>query len=131
GGVTTRYSMSDAGGLLLDVRAVDSIYTNQLTGVPSNDSKNFFLLAGADYQAEGVWHYRVLAGVEYTTFSQYASNTAPIVQASVTWTPTGTVAFTGPRGRAVHPPQSAGTNGSILTSAGVVADYEFRRNILI
>jgi len=125
--------MSDVGGLLVVVRGVDNIYTNQQAGVLSNDSKNFLLLGGVDYQAEGVWHYRALAGVEYTTFAApgFASQTAPIVQASVTWTPTGLVTVTGTLGRAVEAPQSAGTNGFILTNANLVADYEFRRNILL
>lgn len=133
GGVTTRYSMSDVGGLLVVVRGVDNIYTNPQVGVPSNDAKNLMVLGGIDYQAEGVWHYRVLAGVEYTTFAApvYAPQTGPIVQASVTWTPIGTVTVTGTLGRAVEAPQSAGTNGFSLTSANLVADYEFRRNILL
>ncbi|WP_254073277.1 outer membrane beta-barrel protein [Acidisphaera sp. S103] len=132
-GVTTRYAMSDEGGLLLVVRGVDSTYTNPQPGVPSNDSKNFLLLAGLDYQAKGVWRYRLLAGVEMSTFAaaQYTTNTSPTVQASVIWTPTGTVTLTGTLTRSVQAPQSAGTNGFVLTSANLIADYEFRRNILL
>jgi hypothetical protein len=132
GGVTTRYAMSDEGGLLLVVRGIDSTYINQQPGVPTNDSKNFLLLGGLDYQVKGVWRYRLLAGVEMSTFaaSQYSSSTSPTVQASVIWTPTGTVTVTGTLARAVQAPQSAGTNGFVLTSANLIADYEFRRNIL-
>lgn len=132
-GVTTRYAMSDEGGLLFVVRGVDSTYTNPQPGVPSNDSKNFLLLAGLDYQAKGVWRYRLLAGVEMSTFAaaQYTTNTSPTVQASVIWTPTGTVTLTGTLTRSVQAPQSAGTNGFVLTSANLIADYEFRRNILL
>jgi hypothetical protein len=132
GGVTTRYAMSDEGGLLVVVRGIDSTYINQQPGVPTNDSKNFLLLAGIDYQAKGVWRYRLLAGVEMSTFaaSQYTSSTSPTIQASVIWTPTGTVTVSGSLTRSVQAPQSEGTNGFVLTSANLVTDYEFRRNIL-
>lgn len=132
-GVTTRYAMSDEGGLLLVVRGIDSTYINPQPGVPSNDSRNFLLLTGLDYQAKGVWRYRLLAGVEMSTFSaaQYTTNTSPTVQASVIWTPTGTITLTGSLTRSVQAPQSAGTNGFVLTSANLVGDYEFRRNILV
>lgn len=132
GGITTRYAMSDEGGLLFVVRGIDSMYVDPQPGVPTNNSKNFLLLAGIDYQAKGVWRYRLLAGVEMSTFAaaQYSSTTSPTVQASVIWTPTGTVTVSGTLTRAVQAPQSAGTNGFVLTSANLVADYEFRRNIL-
>jgi hypothetical protein len=131
-GVTTRYAMSDEGGWLFVVRGIDNSYINPQPGVPSNDSKNFLLLGGLDYQAKGVWRYRLLAGVEMSTFAaaQYPTNTSPTVQASVIWTPTGVVTLTGTLTRAVQAPQSAGTSGFVLTSANLVADYEYRRNIL-
>jgi hypothetical protein len=132
GGVTTRYSMSDAGGLLVVVRGIDNTYVNPQPGIPSNNFNNFMLLGGADYQAKGVWRYRLLAGVELSTFSaaQYSSNVSPIVQGSVVWTPTGLVTLTGTLTRSVQATQTAGSNGFVLTSANLVVDYEYERNIL-
>ncbi len=132
-GVTTRYSMSDVGGLLLVLEGVDNNYTHPQTGVPSNDSKNYFLMGGIDYQAKGVWRYQIEGGVEFSTFSapQYSSATDPIVSATVIWTPTGVLTATGTLSRAVQAPQSAGTNGFVLTSANLVVDYELERNILL
>jgi hypothetical protein len=132
GGVTTRYSMSDAGGLVVVVRAIDNTFVNSQPGVPSNDSKNYLLLAGADYQVKGVWRYRLLAGVELSTFTapQYSSNFSPVVQGSVVWTPTGLITLTGTLTRSVQAPQSAGTNGFVLTGANLIVDYEYERNIL-
>jgi hypothetical protein len=133
GGVTTRYSMSDVGGLLVVIRGIDNNYSNPQPGVPSNDSQNFMLLGGIDYQPRGVWRYRLLAGVELTTFSasQYGTTTSPVVQGSIIWSPTGLITVTGSLTRSVAAPQSAGTNGFVLTSGKLVGDYEFRRNILL
>lgn len=133
GGVTTRFSLSEEGGLLLVMRGTDNKFPNPLAGTPTNDSENFMLLGGLDYQAEGVWRYRLLAGVELSTFAaaQYSSDTSPVVQGSVIWTPTGVLTVTGTLSRSVQAPQSGGTNGFILTSANVVGDYELKRNILL
>jgi hypothetical protein len=132
-GVTTRYSMSDQGGLLFVVRGIDNAYSKSQPGFPSNDSTNLLLLAGLDYQSEGVWRYRVLAGVEVTAFAaaQYPTNTSPIIQGSAIWTPTGVTTVTGTLTRQIQAPQSAGTNGFVLTSAHLVIDHELRRNILL
>ncbi len=132
-GVTTRYSMNDAGGLLVVLRGIDDTYVNPQAGAPSNDSTNFMLLGGIDYQAEGVWRYRVLVGVEETTFraAQYGSNTSPIAQASTVWTPSGQLTLTGTVARGIQAPQSAGNSGFVLTSANLVVDYEYMRNILL
>ena len=131
-GVTTRFSLNDEGGLLLVVRALENTFVNPQAGVPTNNSTNFLLLGGADYQAKGVWRYRVLAGVEVSKFaaSQYSSTVSPIMQASVVWTPTGLLTLTGTLSRSVQAPQSAGTNGFVLTSGNLVVDYEYERNIL-
>jgi hypothetical protein len=130
GGVTTRYSMSDVGGLLVVLRGVDNTFINPQPGVPSNNSNNYMLLGGADYQAKGVWRYRVLFGVELSTFAAYSSNVSPIMQGSVVWTPTGLITLTGTLTRSVQAPQSAGSNGFVLTSGNLVVDYEYERNIL-
>jgi hypothetical protein len=133
GGITSRYSLSEEGGLLVVARGIDDAYTNQQPGVPSNDSRNYLLLAGIDYQPRGVWRYRLLAGVELSTFSaaQYSTTTSPVMEGSFIWTPTGLTTLTGSLYRFIQPPQSAGTNGFVLTSARLVVDHELRRNILL
>jgi hypothetical protein len=133
GGLTTRYSMSEEGGLLLVVRGIDNAYPNTQFGVPTNDSRDYLLLGGIDYQPRGVWRYRLLAGMELSTFSatQYSTTTSPVVEGSVVWNPTGLTTVTGSLYRLIQSPQSAGTNGFVLTSARLVVDHELRRNILL
>lgn len=112
-GVTTRYSMSDEGGLLGVLRGITSNFTTSVPGQPSNNSKSILLLGGLDYQAKGVWRYRLLLGVEVREFqsSQYPTHTGPIAEGSVIWTPTELTTLTGTISRAIEDPQSAGTNG--------------------
>jgi hypothetical protein len=125
--------MSEEGGLLVVLRGIVANYTNPLAGQPSNNSTSFELLAGIDHQANAMWRYRLLIGVEVRAFqaAQYSTRTAPVTEASVIWTPTGLTTITGTLSREIEDPQSGGTNGYIFTSARVVTDHELRRNILL
>jgi hypothetical protein len=133
GAITGRYSLSEEGGVLVVLRGADSHFTNQLPGQLSDDSQGVSLLTGLDYQASGIWRYRILVGVETRTFtaSAYPTRTAPIVEGSVIWTPTGLTTVTGTVSREIEDPASAGTNGYVFTQARVVVDHEYERNILL
>ena len=133
GGVTTRYELSDQRSLLLVVQGINSHYIRPQGQQVSNNSKSALFLAGIDYQATGLWRYRLLAGVEVRTFesSQYGTRTAPIAEANVIYTPTGLTTVTGFVRRQIEDVQSEGTAGYTLTTTGLVVDHELKRNILL
>jgi hypothetical protein len=133
GNVTGRYSMSDVGGIVVALGATNSDFISPQPGQPSNNSHSLLMLGGIDYQAKGVWRYRLLAGVEVRAFqaSQYATRTAPIVEGGVIWMPTELTTVTGSISRAVEDPQFGGTNGSINSQVRLVVDYEYKRNIFL
>ncbi len=133
GGVTTRYELSDQRGILVVLQGLSSHYIRPQPGTPSNDSKTALLLAGLDYQATGLWRYRVLGGVEVREFAaaQFGTRVAPVLEASVIYTPTGLTTLTGSARRAIEDPQSEGVAGYTFTTVGLVVDHEYRRNILL
>jgi hypothetical protein len=133
GGITTRYSFTDVSSAVLVVRAIDNVYTNSQPGLPTNNSQNYILLGGIDFQPKGQLRYRLLGGLELSTFAaaQYATVGSPIVEGSVTWTPTGLTTVTGSVYRLVQAPQSQGTAGFVLSSVRLVVDHELRRNVLL
>jgi hypothetical protein len=102
-------------------------------GKPTNSSKSFLALGGIDYQASGIWRYRLLVGIETRTFdsSRFSTHTAPIVEGSVIWTPTGLTTVTGLVSRTIEDPASAGTGSYTYTRAGLVVDHEYLRNVLL
>jgi hypothetical protein len=53
------------------------------------------------------------------------------MEGSFIWTPTGLTTLTGSLYRLIQAPQSAGTNGFVLTSVRLVVHHELRRNILL
>lgn len=133
GGLTVRYSMSDAGGLLVVLRGIASRFPTTLAGQPSNNSNSVMLLGGFDYQAEGPLRYRFLAGVESRSFasSVFQTHTAPIVEGGVIWTPTELTTFTGSLSRVIEDPAAADTGSYVLSEANLVIDHELRRNVFL
>jgi len=133
GGVTTRYGLSDQRGILVVLQGVNSHFIRPQSGVLSNNSRSVLLLAGLDYQASGLWRYRVLGGIEVRDFaaSQYGTRTAPIFEASVIYTPTGLTTITGSARRVIEDPQTEQVAGYTYTTIGAVVDHELRRNVLL
>ncbi len=133
GGVTTRYELSDQRGILVVLQGISSHYLRPQLGLPSNNSKSALLLAGLDYQATGLWRYRLLGGIEVREFAsaRYGTRAAPIFEASVIYTPTGLTTVTGLARREIEDPQSDGVAGYTYTTVGAVVDHELRRNILL
>jgi hypothetical protein len=133
GGLTARYSLSDQRSLVLIVQGLKSSFTDEPAGQPTNDSTGVLALGGIDYQADGPWTYRLLAGVEQRSFSasQYQSRFAPIVAANVVWTPTGLTTVTGLVSRTIESPAAQDSSGFTYTNARLVLDHELYRNILL
>lgn len=132
-GATTRYALNEQSALVAVIRGLNSTYLTRQAGQPSNDSNSLLLLGGIDYQAKGVWRYRVLAGVEVRKFSasQYPVRTAPDVEGSVIWSPTSLTTLDLSFSSAIQSPQTTGTSGYVLMQGRLAIDHEYRRNILL
>jgi hypothetical protein len=133
GGLTGRYD-AGATGFIVVLQGVDSHYTEPPpAGQPSLDSRGGLALAGFDTAPDRIWRFRLLAGVEYRSFTaaQYRPRTEPVVEGTVVWSPSRTVTVTGTLSRSVEAPQSDGTSGYVYDNAHLVTDYELRRNFLL
>jgi hypothetical protein len=133
GGVSARYSLNGVGGILVVARVVDSEFIHNTAGTPSNDSRQYQLLSGLDYQLAGLWRYQLLVGGEVDTFAamQVATRVAPIVQGNVIWTPTGLTTVSASASRTFAEPLAQGNNGFFLNAGTLQVDYELKRNILL
>jgi hypothetical protein len=133
GGVLARYGLTGGAGLVVVARGTGSDYINPQAGQPSNNSTSALVLAGIDYQAEALWRYSLLVGVEHTIFaaSQYGSYTAPIVSADVVYTPTGVLTLTGSATRSIEDTDTTASDGFVLSQVNLIVDYELLRNVLL
>ena len=127
GTLTGRYAMDEEGSLVVIAQGLESDYPTRLAGQPDQSSQSVLVLGGLDYQAKGVWRYQLLVGVESRSFtaSQYTSETTPIVEGNVIWSPTPLDSVIGTVSRLVEEPQAGGTNGFLLSSLHLQADHEF------
>ena len=133
GGLTTRYSLSEQRALLLVVQGSSSHYLQPQLGAPSNNSQSVLVLPGLDYQADGPWRYRILAGAELRVFeaSQYRTWLAPVVEASIIYTPTGLTTVTASVRREIQDPEAEGSSGLTFTGFKLLVDHEWLRNVLL
>ncbi len=132
-GLETRYALTDLSRLVFVIEGIDSQYTDEPAYQPTDSSRSALVLGGIDYGEDGLWRYRVLLGVETRDFAapQYASHTAPIVEANVVWTPTGMTTVSATLSRTIEDPAAAGTGGYTDTRGRLVIDHEWWRNVLL
>jgi hypothetical protein len=89
-GVTTRYELSSSHHAVFVVRGAESLFRRTTAGLPTRDNTTISVLGGLDYVADGLWRYRVLVGYQLRQYASSAikSQSSPIVEANVIWSPT-------------------------------------------
>jgi hypothetical protein len=133
GDVTARYELSSQRNLLAVTRIFGSHYTEPQAGTPTLNSTSYEVLVGMSDDADPVWRYHVLLGWEVRAFdaAQYQTHQAPIVEAAVSWNPSGMTTVTGLLTRSIEDAAQEGISGYTYTSAKVAVDHEYMRNILL
>ncbi len=133
GGVTTRFDLGGERGIVLVLQGDQTRYPNTPRGAFNEASSGFIALGGIDYQATGVFRYRVLAGLETRSFTarSFGSQTAPITEASVIWTPTPLTTITDTLSREIESPASADAGDFTYLSNTLTVDHELTRNFLL
>ena len=133
GDVTARYELSPQRDFLVVTRVVGSHYVTPQVGMPTRDSTGYQVLAGLGDDSDGMWRYHLLVGWEDRVFhaSQYSAHQAPIAEAAVIWSPSGMTTITGKLTRSIEDAAQEGVVGYTYTSARVVVDHEYLRNVLL
>lgn len=133
GGVTVHYGEDPSRGLLMVVQGIETDYQRAAPGEPDSSARSVLALGGLQYQSEGVFRYRVLAGVEHRAFlsSQLASVTTPVVEASVIYIPTGLTTVTTTVSRRIEDTVSGAAGSFTYSHARIVLDHELRRDVLL
>jgi hypothetical protein len=131
--VIVGYDWMPGRQLLLVTRLLDTHYDEPAAGVPSNNSTAFQTLVGVDYDDNTVWRFRVLGGMEYRQSASpaIASKTTPIVEAEVTWLPSGLTTVRATATRGIEDAAQTGLSSYTYTSAQVRVDHELYRNLLL
>ncbi len=111
----------------------DSSYTNTLPGTTPLDSNGFATLAGVRFGVSSVTTGQITAG--YLRQS-YRAAVFPTIEglnydARIVWNPTTLLAVTATANRSIEPSPIANVAGIVADGAGVKADFEVLRNLLV
>jgi hypothetical protein len=132
-GVTTRYEFSPLHHAVLVVRGTQSNYSHQLAGIAKRDSNGVTVLAGLDYVANGLWRYRALVGYQQRDYvsSSYKTQSAPVVEADVIWSPSVLTTVEATANRRIVDSTDALTPSYTDTSLQLQVQHELERNVLV
>jgi hypothetical protein len=132
GGVTVDYELAPLRSLVFVVRAVGQNYTRTPPGQPSPNSNSYQVLAGLDYSDDPVWRWRALVGGEVRQFASplYQRQNTLIAEAAVGWSPSGLTTVTATIARDTEDAAQEGVSGLIYSTARLVIDHEYLRDLL-
>ncbi len=132
GGATVSYEFAPLRSAVLVVRAIGQDYTHAAAGQASEDSTSYQVLAGIDYDDNSLWRWRVLIGGETRQFAspRYRQQNTLIAEAGVRWQPSGLTTVSATIGRETQDAAQAGVSGLVYSSARLVIDHEYLRDLV-
>ena len=130
--VALSYELAPLRNLTLVLRDSVASYSNQIAGTPRRDFNDVAVLAGLDFD-EGIFRYRLLAGLESRTFSsaQIKTITAPVVEGEVIWNPTGLTTVTATGSRRILDSSDETTVAVTASDVQLRVDHELQRDVLL
>ena len=130
--LTAGYELSTRRDVIVLVRDSQATYLNPVGGQPHRDYNDVAVLGGLDYDT-GLIRYRLLAGYELRNFqsSQFKPISAPIVEASAIWTPSGLTTVTGTAARRIQDSADETTSGYTESYVQLRVDHEYLPNLLL
>jgi hypothetical protein len=133
GSAAFRYEFAPQRSAVVVLKGYDNDYARQQPGLPTRDSAGGSVVGGLEYTANGVFRYRVAFGYEQRLYAAtaYKAQGVPIGSGEVIWTPSELTTITGSVGRAIQDAANETTVGYTYTTAKIVVDHEYKRNILL
>ena len=131
--LTATYELAPRRNIVVVVRNLTAIYSDQPAGGLDRNFNDTSVLAGIDYDGGGLWRYRLLAGYERRSFNSPDLQTieAPVAEATVIFSPTGLTTVTGTVARRIQDAAAEATIGYTETSLKLAVDHEYLRNVLL
>lgn len=127
------YELNDRRRLVLAFSDASALYDSIDTAGLRHNYNDASLMAGLDDDLDGVVRIRALVGYETRHFSAAAFKTiqAPVAEATLIYTPTGLTTLTATVARRIADSSDETTTGYTETTAGLVVDHEYLRNVLL
>jgi hypothetical protein len=132
-GVTANYEFATRRSIVFVVRDTTADFANAVPGLPTQNYNDVSILTGVAYDVDGTLSFRLLGGYEERDFRSgtYKTIRAPIVEGSVTWTPTELTTITGTAARYIEDSSAEATIGYTESALRLNVDHELYRNIVL
>ena len=126
------YEFATRRRLVVVLRDTQSDFDRSPPGQPRQNFNDVSALAGLGYDADGIIGFRLLGGYEERSFSSaaYRMIQAPILEAAISWTPTGLTTITGTAARYIEDSAAEATVGFTETALKLTLDHEYLRNVV-
>ena len=131
--LVANYEFATRRRIVVVLRDTQSDFDRSPPGQPRQNFNDLSALAGLAYDADGIIGFRLLGGYEERSFSSayYRMVQAPILEAAVSWTPTGLTTLTGTAARYVEDSAAEATVGFTETALKLTLDHEYLRNVVL
>ena len=131
--IVGNYEFATRRRVVVVLRDTQASFDRSPPGQPRQNFNDVSALAGLAYDADGVIGFRLLGGYEARSFSSaaYRRIQAPIVEAAVSWTPTGLTTITGTAARYIEDSAAEATVGFTETALKLTLDHEYLRNVVL
>ena len=131
--IVADYEFATRRRFVLVLRDTQSDFDRAPPNLPKQNFNDVSALAGVAYDADGVIVFRLLGGYERRDFTsaRYQTTSAPIVEASASWTPTGLTTVTGSAARYIEDSAAESTVGFTETALRLNVDHEYLRNVVL
>ena len=127
------YEFATRRRIVVVLRDTQSDFDRSPPGQPRQNFNDVSALGGLAYDADGIIGFRLLGGYEERSFSSatYRTIQAPILEAAVSWTPTGLTTLSGTAARYIEDSAAEATVGFTETALKLTLDHEYLRNVVL
>lgn len=131
--IAAAYEFATRRSVVLIVQNTTAWYSRGTVASPKRDFNDTSVLAGIDYDLNGILRVRALVGYENRSFASKTFKTiqAPIAELTLIYNPTGLTTVTGTLARRIQDSADETTAGVTSMSAQFKVDHELRRNIIL
>jgi hypothetical protein len=124
---------NDPDRAVLILRGNGGSYPNDLPSQPPRDFVGGAVLAGVEHDLDGLWGWRLVAGIGGRTYRDpiYANQLVPVAEGTVTWQPTERTTFHAGILRKIEDASDIGVGSYVATVLGIAMDHEVQRNLIL
>ena len=132
-GIVAAYEFATRRSAVLVVRNTTAFFSTGTAFFPKRNFNDTSVLAGVDYDLDGLFRIRALVGYESRSFSSrtYQTIQSPVAEVNLIYIPTGLTTITGTIARRIQDSSDETTAAVTTLSASLKVDHELRRNILL